>query len=65
MSGPDARLGVQVLAGGGQQGFMGKEKLAAGPDVLHFPSPCSRLSDVPYLAFLTDRRDLVAETVTA
>lgn len=37
MSGPDARLGVQVLLGGGQQWFMGKEKLAAGPDVPAFP----------------------------
>lgn len=32
---------------------------------LHFPSSCSRLNDVPYLAFLTDRRNLMAETVTA
>lgn len=31
---------------------------------LHFPSSCS-LNHVPYLAFLTDRRNLMAETVTA
>lgn len=61
----DARRDAQALAGGGQQWFMGKEKLAAGPDVLHFPSSCSRLNKVPFLAFLMGRRNLMAETVIA
>lgn len=64
--GATARLEVQkAFTGGGQQWFMGKENLAAGPDVLRFPFSCCLLNCVPYLAFLTGRRNAVPETVMA
>lgn len=56
-----SRFSLAEVSGGSWE----RKNWQLGRMSLHFPSSCSRLNDVPYLAFLTDRRNLMAETVTA